>query len=50
MQVAVQVKIDITDGGLKLEELNRLFAEGYEFLATAESTPGSILVIVKKDS
>ena len=47
-QKAVIVKVDITDGGLNVAELNSLLDDGWIVAQTAESTPGSILVIVQK--
>ena len=48
-QKAVVVKVEIVDGGLNVDSLNAVLAEGWTVASTTESTPGSILVIVERE-
>jgi len=48
-QKSVVVKVQIVDGGLDNSELNTALDDGWTVVSTAESTPGSILVIVQKE-
>lgn len=48
IQRAVLVPVDLRNGSLDLTELNAALADGWLVVTMANSTPGSILVILEK--